>query len=69
MGRRGTGVETGLGAGRSADMTRGAGGNGVKKFRVPSAELALSAPTEVAAACNEEPGHHDGEDGRESSAE
>ena len=50
-------------------MTRGARSDGVEKFRVSSAGLALLAPMEEAAACDEEPGHHDGEDGRESSAE
>ena len=64
MGRRGAGIETGLGAGRSADMMGGARGDGVQKFRVPGTGLALSAATEVAEAHDEEPGPYDGEDGR-----
>ena len=58
-----------MGAGRSADMTGGARGDGVQKFRVPGAGLALSAAMEVAAARDEDPGHHNGKDGRESGIE
>ena len=59
VGRRRAWIDTGLGAGRSADMMGGAISDDVRKFCVPGTGLALSAATEVAAA-------RDREDGRES---